>query len=294
MIAIWMALFFAVISLLAWLMFFPAARARIAAWFGRWRGRNAARLSRIGARAASRANDSSAVVRHAGGEMGRRLSRHRYLLLGTLLLVCVPPLLILHFRQRVALDGFDATELAESNTQIMELLRGERLVPPPALAPEVFIAAEAARVEIGAAAIIPEKIVSADRRWDRIDPDLQQRVLAIYKVMHDQYGYQMALVEGYRSPERQAELARAGKATRAGAGQSCHQYGLAVDSAPFRDGKLQWDMNDPWTRRGYFLYGRLAQEAGLNWGGSWKSLKDYVHVEMARACRDARRAAGKG
>ncbi|MCG6630554.1 M15 family peptidase, partial [Acinetobacter baumannii] len=80
------------------------------------------------------------------------------------------------------------------------------------------------------------------------------------------------------------------RATRAGSWQSCHQYGLAVDSAPLRDGKLQWDMGDPWTRRACSLYGELAQQAGLEWGGSWRSIKDYVHLEKLEACRSARAA----
>lgn len=165
---------------------------------------------------------------------------------------------------------------------VAQLLRGERLTPPPPPPPEVFTTAEVRRLR-------PE-IVTADRKWGQIDADLQQRVLAIYEVMRRQYGYEMVLIEGYRSPERQAELMAGGKATRAGAWQSCHQYGLGVDSAPIRDGKLQWDMNDEWTKRGYFLYGELAEQAGLDWGGNWRSIKDYVHVEMTARCRAARAA----
>ena len=67
---------------------------------------------------------------------------------------------------------------------------------------------------------------------------------------------------------------------------------MIVDSALYRDGKLQWDMGYDWTRRGYFLYGRLAAEAGLEWGGNWRSIKDYVHLELKDDCRQARRAAG--
>src|SRR5690606_26816173 len=145
------------------------------------------------------------------------------------------------------------------------------------------------RSGVGAA---PQAIASADRRWERVDAELRQRVLAIHQAMAGQ-GYRMVLVEGYRSPGRQAELARqGGRTTLAGPGRSCHQYGLAVDSALYRDGRLQWDMADPWTRRGYALYGRLAADAGLEWGGSWVRLKDYVHVEMRDACRQARRTAG--
>lgn len=228
-----------------------------------------------------------------GGLRGR-IVRNRVLLVATLLLLGLPPLLILQLRQRPQLELFEDTPVDRSGSQVLALLRGERLVPPPDLPPDIFVATEAALPQMAPTAVVPGKIVTADRRWGRIDPDFQQRVLAVYRVMREQYGIEMALVEGYRSPERQAELASAGKATRAGVGMSCHQYGLAADSAPLRNGRLQWDMADPWTRDAYYLYGRLAAEAGLEWGGNWRSLKDFVHLEGRSACRSAIRVARAG
>lgn len=299
MIVLWMAMFFAVMTALAGMWLFPSARDAAAAGVGRWRSRLSAITARWQGRAGARAAESLQAMGHTGGRTLRQFGRHRYVLIGAALLLCVPPLLILQLRQRPVIDSGDSGEdWAVSNPQILELLRGERLVPPTAPPPEVFLFADtetaAVAAQVGVAAIaLPQQIVSADRKWGRIDPEFQQRVLAVYQVMRD-HGYEMVLVEGYRSPERQAELARkGGTTTRAGAGQSCHQYGLAVDSAPIRDGKLQWDMRDPWTRRGYLLYGQLAQEAGLEWGGAWRSIKDYVHLEQKTACRSARRAAGR-
>lgn len=291
MIAIWVGLFFALVSALAWLVLFPDARDAVAAGFGRWRTRLEA-ITATWQRAARPAGDAGTALRTHGRRTRGWLVRQRYWLLGAAALLLLPPLLILSTRQRVMLDGFEPASRAAPDSRIVQLLRGEQLAPPPELPPAVFVAAEAELLRRPASAIAPDAIASADRRWQRIAPDFQQRVLAIYRVMHEQYGYRMVLVEGYRSPERQAELARGGKATNAGAGQSCHQYGLAVDSALFRDGKLQWDMEDPWTRRGYFLYGELAAQAGLEWGGNWRSLKDYVHLEMKAECRRARREAG--
>lgn len=227
-----------------------------------------------------RAGRSVATATRAAGELGGSVSKHRWVLLAAAALLLVPPLLILSLRRNVVLDDFRGDDLSESSGMIAQLLRGERLVPPPAPPPEVFTTEEIRRER-------PE-IVSADRRWNQVDPGLQQRVLAIYEVMRRQYGYQMVLVEGYRSPERQAELMSGGMATRAGAWQSCHQYGLAVDSAPIRDGKLQWNMSDDWTRRAYELYGELGRQAGLTWGGDWRSIKDYVHLEASPDCRAAR------
>ncbi|TKS53739.1 M15 family metallopeptidase [Luteimonas yindakuii] len=274
--------FFATACVLSWLLLFDGARDGVAAWFARVWTRTARTGASTSRRLARGLGAGGRVAAGGGSTLLDGLRRHRWLLLGSLLLLVLPPLLVLGLRQRVVLPGFDGDDLAESQTMVAGLLRGERLVPPPPPPPAVFTTREIREER-------PE-IVTADRRWDHLDAALQQRVLAIYQVMRSQYGIEMVLVEGYRSPERQAELAREGRATLAGAWSSCHQYGLALDSAPMRDGKLQWDMGDAWTRRAYFLYGELAEQAGLTWGGRWTRLKDYVHVESTRSCREARAA----
>ncbi|WP_227255289.1 M15 family metallopeptidase [Stenotrophomonas sp. B2] len=263
-----------------WVLLFPetveSLRQAIAKRLGGFRRR----AGQVGDRVGHGATRVRSGVREEVGAVHGALRRHWLILVVAAALLLIPPIVIFVTRQTVVLEDFRGDDLAESSSMVAQLLRGERLTPPPPPPPEVFTTAEVRRLR-------PE-IVTADRKWGQIDPDLQQRVLAIYEVMRRQYGYEMVLIEGYRSPQRQAELMAGGKATRAGAWQSCHQYGLGVDSAPIRDGKLQWDMEDPWTRRGYFLYGELAEQAGLDWGGNWRSIKDYVHVEMTDRCRAAR------
>ncbi|MCU1091582.1 M15 family metallopeptidase [Stenotrophomonas maltophilia] len=263
-----------------WVLLFPetveSLRQAIAKRLGGFRRR----AGQVGDRVGHGATRVRSGVREEVGAVHGALRRHWLILVVAAALLLIPPTVIFVTRQTVVLEDFRGDDLAESSSMVAQLLRGERLTPPPPPPPEVFTTAEVRRLR-------PE-IVTADRKWGQIDPDLQQRVLAIYEVMRRQYGYEMVLIEGYRSPQRQAELMAGGKATRAGAWQSCHQYGLGVDSAPIRDGKLQWDMEDPWTRRGYFLYGELAEQAGLDWGGNWRSIKDYVHVEMTDRCRAAR------
>ncbi|MGH8463400.1 MAG: M15 family metallopeptidase, partial [Pseudomonas sp.] len=96
------------------------------------------------------------------------------------------------------------------------------------------------------------------------------------------------------SPERQADLLASGKGiTTVGAMRSCHQYGLALDSVLMRNGQPQWDMTDPWTRRGYFLFGELATRDGLEWGGHWTEPRDFAHVELKSECFAAKRSADK-
>ncbi|MGE5451252.1 MAG: M15 family metallopeptidase [Acidobacteriota bacterium] len=173
-----------------------------------------------------------------------------------------------------SLDAFD-DRIEPGNRQVAHLLEGEHLVPPPPLPPDVFATAEVEQAR--------PLLASADRRWDQMDAEFVQRLLLVFKIMRDEHGYDMALLEGYRSPERQDMLAaKGGHVTQAKAWQSYHQYGLAADCAFIRAGKLVITEKDPWAQRGYELYGQVAEQVGLTWGGRWQML-DLGHVEWRRA-----------
>jgi peptidoglycan LD-endopeptidase CwlK len=171
------------------------------------------------------------------------------------------------------LDGFD-DRVEPGNVQVASLLKGEHLVPPPPLPPDVFLTAE---VEV-----VRPMLATADRRWDQMDAQFVQRLLLAFKLMKERHGYDMALLEGWRSPERQNLLAAKGShVTMAAAWQSYHQYGLAADCAFYRQGKLVISEKDPWAMRGYKLYGEIAEELGLTWGGRWRMM-DLGHVEWRK------------
>lgn len=203
----------------------------------------------------------------------RFLARRKGLVLAALGLVSVPPMAALALRRFHVFEFSE--EVRDPNAQIASLLTGEQLVPPAPLPPEVFLTRE---VEL-----VRPSLGGASRDWALLDADFRQRLLWVFKLMKEQHGYDMALLEGYRSPTRQAALAEAGPGviTNAGAYQSYHQYGLAADSAFFRDGRLVISEKDPWAMRGYQLYGALAESLGLTWGGRWK-LMDFGHVELRR------------
>ena len=123
-------------------------------------------------------------------------------------------------------------------------------------------------------------LVDASRNWGLLQPDFSQRLLLVFKIMKEKYGYDMALLEGYRSPARQDMLASLGSSvTNARAFQSWHQYGLAADCAFWRDGRLVISEKDPWAMRGYQLYGEVAESLGLTWGGRW-AMMDLGHAEL--------------
>lgn len=73
-----------------------------------------------------------------------------------------------------------------------------------------------------------------------------------------------------RSNEEQAALYAQGRTepghivTDAPAGQSAHNYGLAIDVVPIVNGKPDWDGSHPvWSQVGV-----LGQSAGLEWAGA--------------------------
>ncbi|RJF95849.1 M15 family peptidase [Noviherbaspirillum saxi] len=188
------------------------------------------------------------------------------------LLIVLPVLLISLVSSGPTLDGYDDLPAA-ADPVILSLLNGEQLVPPPALPPEVFMTREVAAERI--------ELASASREWALLDADFRQRLLAVYRMM-ERHGYQMALVEGYRSPMRQEALASIGQhVTNARAFQSYHQFGLAADNGFYRDGRLVISEKDSWAMAGYRLYGQYAESVGLTWGGRWQ-MRDFGHVELRR------------
>ncbi len=169
---------------------------------------------------------------------------------------------------------FSYSTPAAPDSKILALLSGERLVAPEPLPPEVFTTREVEQVR--------PLISQANRDWDLLDADFRQRLLLVYRIMKEDHGYEMVMIEGYRSPERQEKLASMGAhVTNARAYQSYHQHGLAADSAFYRNGKIVISEKDPWAMEGYRLYGETAEKVGLTWGGRWKMM-DFGHVEFRR------------
>jgi peptidoglycan LD-endopeptidase CwlK len=158
------------------------------------------------------------------------------------------------------------------NLQVAQLLDGEHLAPPQSLPPLAFTTAEVT--------LVRPMLAGASRDWALLNDGFSQRLLLVFRIMREQHGYDMALLEGYRSPERQDQLAAAGPhVTSARAYQSYHQFGQAADCAFVRDGKLVISERDPWAMRGYRLYGETAEAVGLRWGGRW-AMMDLGHVEL--------------
>ncbi len=257
---------------LAALVLLPTVRGRV---FGLVR--RVARYAAVRADGARRGS-SNAIdgvltgTRRASASAWHFVVTHRVLWLSAALVAVVPVLISLVFGGRNVV--FFDDESPKIDQKVAALLNGEHLVPPPPLPPEVFATAEVEMVR--------PLTREGSRDWSVLDPGFRDRLLLVYKIMRERYGYDLALLEGYRSPQRQAKLAALGSnVTRAGANQSYHQYGLAADNAFYRDGRLIISEKDPWAMKGYQLYGEVAESVGLVWGGRW-SFRDYGHVEYRK------------
>lgn len=266
----------------AWLALFPEGRAlgrRARLVLGGVNAVGGGVSQRLGRRLSS----SVGVTRHAVSGMRRHWREDRSAFLAAATMVLAPPLLMLVLdRATPASDAGDPPRARDAH--IARLLHGERLSPPPPLPPEAFTTREVERVR--------PQLRGADREWIRLDPDFQSRLLRVFEAMRALHGYELVLLEGYRSPERQQQLAALGPhVTNAGMYQSYHQFGLAADVAFLREGRVVISERDPWAMRGYELYGELAEAHGLTWGGRWR-MRDYGHVELRRP--GARQAAAGG
>lgn len=253
-------------------------------WRQRWERSTSQLAHRLWSAFSQRKNAASETSERIFGQASRLagttaetiFARKRQIALA-LMMLFLPILIVLIVKPQPLLHPYDDSP-EQQNLVAATLLRGEQLVPPPPLPPEVFVAKEVEAVR--------QALSGASREWLALDADFRQRLLVVFQLMA-QKGYQMVLIEGYRSPERQTYLATLGpQITNAGAYQSYHQFGLAGDCAFYRNGRLIISEKDPWAMEGYRLYGSLAESVGLTWGGRWK-LMDFGHVELRQSSRQA-------
>lgn len=119
-------------------------------------------------------------------------------------------------------------------------------------------------------------------KLSKVKPLLAEKCQTIIELARGE-GFILIVTNGFRSIEEQNKLYAIGrrgipgerKVTNAKGGESNHNSGDAVDFAFIVNGEVSWDEK---------LYknniGRWAKIVGLNWGGNWKSFKDFPHVEF--------------
>ena len=102
----------------------------------------------------------------------------------------------------------------------------------------------------------------------------------------------------YRDNESQDALYAQGrtkpgpKVTNAKAGQSWHNWRVAFDVVPLRNGKPVWGTTGDdlklWQR-----VGAIGLECGLEWAGNWKTFREFPHFQYTGGLTLADMQAGK-
>ncbi|CAN5357542.1 hypothetical protein BH10BAC4_BH10BAC4_09120 [soil metagenome] len=107
-----------------------------------------------------------------------------------------------------------------------------------------------------------------------LHPYFRDKVIELIRVCRSK-GIELAVIETYRTRAKQNEYKAMGKRyTRAAAGSSKHQYGLAVDIVPVKDTVILWNNIALWRKVGV-----IGERLGLRWGGRWRRPFDPAHFE---------------
>jgi peptidoglycan L-alanyl-D-glutamate endopeptidase CwlK len=64
--------------------------------------------------------------------------------------------------------------------------------------------------------------------------------------------------------------------TNAKAGQSAHNYGLALDFVPMVNGKPEWNSKHPHWKQ----LGEIAESVGFEWAGRWTTFREFPHIQL--------------
>jgi peptidoglycan LD-endopeptidase CwlK len=116
----------------------------------------------------------------------------------------------------------------------------------------------------------------------KIHPKLRSEVSDIMLNLNNR-GVEIRIVQGLRTFEEQHALfLQKPKVTNADAGQSYHNYGLAVDFCLLhKDGSISWDLKedlDGDKKADWMEVVEEFEKKGWSWGGYWK-FKDNPHFE---------------
>ncbi|MGE6370660.1 M15 family metallopeptidase [Planococcus kocurii] len=136
-----------------------------------------------------------------------------------------------------------------------------------------------------------------------VNPKVEDLAVELVKRSYH-IGINVQITSGLRTFAEQTKLYNQGRTTagnivtNAKAGQSIHNYGLAIDYVLIsEDGdKAFWDVDRNMNGnqvRDWFEVAAIGKQLGFAWGGDWKSFKDYPHLDMQKGFSLASLKAGK-
>lgn len=131
-------------------------------------------------------------------------------------------------------------------------------------------------------------------RIKTLHPNIRKKVLDAYTFVNENLlgkGIRLRFAYTFRTFEEQDKLySQKPKVTNAKGGQSVHNYGLAFDIVLLYDldnnGTFEtasWDLKkdgDFDNQSDWMEVTNYFKSQGFEWGGDWKTFKDYPHFQM--------------
>ncbi|HZG59857.1 MAG TPA: M15 family metallopeptidase [Anoxybacillus sp.] len=134
----------------------------------------------------------------------------------------------------------------------------------------------------------------ADKKLQGVHPLVAAKARQLVSLAFKE-GISIIITQGLRTIKEQNELYAQGRTkpgkivTNAKGGYSYHNFGLAFDFAVLNaNGSVNWNVDKKWHR-----VGAIGKSLGLEWGGDWKSFKDYPHFQYTFGLSLANLRAGK-
>ena len=127
----------------------------------------------------------------------------------------------------------------------------------------------------------------SEKRLVEVHPKLAEKVRSMAELLELE-NINIRVVEGLRSWKEQAALYAEGRdadgnivkpkevVTHAKPGTSWHNFGLAIDVAPFDLGIPDWNSSHPAWKR----IVEVGESVGLVSGSKWRSFPDYPHFQL--------------
>ncbi len=126
--------------------------------------------------------------------------------------------------------------------------------------------------------------VHTDKRILELHPEIRITVAEYINLMDTKHAMKIRVTGNpYRTFEEQDELYAQGRTkpgkivTNARAGESYHNYGLAIDVVEI---KPQFGYDKGYDQKRWSLIGKEAKSMGFEWGGDFKSFVDKPHLQM--------------
>lgn len=135
------------------------------------------------------------------------------------------------------------------------------------------------------------------RDVNHLHPIVKVKALNFLNVC-SRHGIDILVTSTYRDIESQNALYAQGrslpgpKVTNAKGGESYHNYKVAFDVVPLRNGKPVWNTTGLdaalWEK-----IGQIGESFGLEWAGRWKSFKEMAHFQYTKGLNISDFKAGK-